>query len=91
MSQNSDPYSSGLPFWTSIDDPNFPLNATKIWLFFCAAYYVRLKEKTGFTTFLTGFMISLLIIVTSHVALELCVESNLLMIIFSICLPLYRA
>ena len=87
MSQDPEQYSSRLPFWASVAAPKFLLDAANIWLFFCAAYCVRLKEKTGFPSFLTGLMISLLIIVTIHVALNFCVRSNLLLIIFSFIFP----
>ena len=87
MSQDSEPYSSGVPFWASVSAPKFSLHANRIWLLFCAAFCVRLKENAGFPTFLTGFMISLLIIVTIHVALNFCVRSNLLLMIFSFIFP----
>ena len=80
-----------IPIWDSIAAPKFLLNAAKIWLFVCAASCVRLKEKTGVPSLLTGFMISLLIVVTSHVTLEFCFLSNLLLMIFAICIPLSKA
>ena len=91
MSQNSELYSSGIPFWDYIAAPNFLLNTDKIWLVVCEASCVHLKDKTGFPSFLTGFMIGLMIVVTSHVALDFCFWYNLLLMIFAICLPLSRA
>ena len=44
-------------------------------------------EKTGFTSFLTFFMISLLIIVTIHMALDFCVWSNFAFIVFAFSFP----
>ena len=87
MSQISDPSYSGLPFWASIAAPKFPLNADNIWLFFHVASYVCLMEKTGFPILLTGFMINLVIVATSHVALEFCFWSYLLLVIFPFVLP----
>ena len=87
MSRNYEPYSSGIPFWASVAAPKFLLDAANIWLFFCAAYCVRLKEKTGFQSFFTGFMICLLIVVTSHVLLNSCAWYNLLLIIFPFVFP----
>ena len=91
MSRNSEPYSSGLPFRDSIYAPKFPLNATNIWLFVCAASCVHFEEKTCFASLLAGFMISFLLVGTSHVALYFCFIYNLLLMFFAICLPLSRA
>ena len=81
----------GLPFWASIAAPKFPLNTAKIWLLQCAAYCVRLKKKTGGPSLLNGFMINLLIFVTSYIVLGFFVQSSSPLRFFSVCLPLSRA
>ena len=63
----------GVLFWDSIFAPKFTLDAVNIFLFWHEASCFRLKEKTGGPNLLTGLMISLLIVVTIHVALDFCV------------------
>ena len=91
MSWNSEPSYRGLPFWDSISTPKFPLNAYNIFLLWCATSHVHLKEKTGCPNSLTGFMISILIFVTSHVALNFCAQYLLPLRVFTICFPFSRA
>ena len=91
MSQNSEPYSRGIPFWYSIAVPKFQLNTAKTLQFWIAASCVRLKDKTGSSSSLTGFMINFLIVVTSHVPLDFCVQSSITFNISDIFLLLSRA
>ena len=87
MSQHSEPWYRELPFWASIETPKFLLNASNIWLFWSAAFYVCLKEKTDRPNYFTCFIISFLIVVTSHVVLYCCVWSSLPLRIFPIFFP----
>ena len=48
MSQNSDPYLTGLSLCAAITTPKSPLNAASILLFLTAASYVLLNDKMGF-------------------------------------------
>ena len=56
-----------------------------------AASCVRLNEKNGIPSSLTGFMIIFLIVVASDEAYECFFLSSLSLRILAICLPLYRA
>ena len=59
---------------------------------FCNAdLCVRLKDKTGIQSSLTGFLIIFLIVVASHEAWEFCFWSKVPLRIAPICLPLSRA
>ena len=70
--RNSEPYSSGLPFWACTALLKFLLELAGMLMLCCAAVCVRLKEKTVFMSSLFGILRSFVIVVTRHDICDWC-------------------